>query len=660
MPSVPTFQLPAAKLAWGVLCLGLAIPGTPFALAQQAGQAAGAPALQDRPQTPAQSPSATISVTTREILLDVLVIDAQHHPVTGLKASDFTVSEEGEPQMLRHVEEHVPMTPEQVARLQSAPPLPPNTFTNLTPVANTNASTVILLDALDTPVSAQMYLREQLIAYLKEMQPGASIAIFQMDTEMRLIQGFTSDRQALLDAAKGKRDMPSLNKPFQGNSPEFRRFRRIMMRDGLQQMGRYLAGFPGRKNLLWFTGELPLTIFGTGVGNPFKDSFSVVGNDSSDDLTSATDMLTVSRVAIYPVDTRGLETPGQFDVARGGRPGRGSRFEGAHPVNNINLEAIAASTGGKAYYNTNGLKETIAQVVQEGSNYYTLAYSTTNQKWDGQYRNIKVTVNRPGVTLRHRQGYYAVNRDRQEQRQLAALEKQRSRSSQARQGAVDSSDKTQSSNAADAKPATTDEQTAAMEAGGKDAEAEGDGGADSGSGELIRHAAKNGFAAAMSLGAVAPTEVIFVARLSAEDKVEKLEKPQQPQDNALRPAYLGKPFRMYTVQLQAEARHIKVTPGVNGLHHGSVEFATVVYNQAGETVNSVLSTATFDLTDASYRKMLKSGLPVKQEIAVPEKGNYFLRLGVHDISSDQIGAMEIPVDRVTLSPAGKPASGSAI
>ena len=243
----------------------------------------GPTALAQQAPASAQPSVTTLSVTTREVLLDVLVTDASGHPVTGLKPSDFNVMEEDAPQSIKNLEEHHPMTAADVARLTTARALPPNTFTNFTPVLNTNASTVILLDALDTPLTAQMYLRQQVINYLKNMQPGASIAIFQLDTEMRLIQGFSSDQQMLLAAAESKRDMPSLQRPIRGTNEEYRRVKRETLRDGLQSMGRYLAAFPGRKNLIWFTGEVPLTIFGTGLGTPFKDSFDVLGGASPDD-----------------------------------------------------------------------------------------------------------------------------------------------------------------------------------------------------------------------------------------------------------------------------------------------------------------------------------------------------------------------------------------
>ena len=605
-----------------------------MAPAQQtpADSAAPQPALQ--PRTGDTGPK--LSITTHEVLLDVLVTDASNHPVTGLTSADFTVTEEGIPQTLKHLREHQPMGATEVARLRNVPALPPNTFTNFTPEVNTNAATVILLDALNTPIPAQMYLREQLIDYLKKMQPGATIAIFQLDTGMHLIQGFSSDPQALLAAAKSKRDMPSLQRPVHGNFEEYRRVKREILRDGLRMMGRYLAGYPGRKNLIWFTGEVPLTIFGTGLGNPFRDSFNVRdeglrgGDLTGDDLTDMVDVLTVSRVAVYPVDTRGLQVDPQYDASRGGSGGHyaSMRFASRQAFDHFNLDTVATATGGKAYYNTNGLSETIAEVVNNGSNYYTLSYSTTNKEWNGQFRKIKITVNRPGVTLQHRQGYYAVNREAQEQRQLAALQKRKAKAAAAAQapGEIPDSDEPQEP---DEKPDQT--------------------------GALIKHPNNGGFAASMALGAVPPTELVFIASVTPENQVEKLDKKSPlPQGNFLRAPYQGKPFRTYTIVVKADAHRFKLTKTADGIRHGTVEFVAVVYDPTGVTVNSLLSTASLDMQEATYRAMLQKGAVVTEKIAVPVKGNYFLRLGVHDVGGDQVGALEIPVDQVQM---GVAASG---
>ena len=576
------------------------------------------PVLKQRtdPASLAAQPAPSLVITSREVLLDVVVTDQNHHPVTGLSRSDFTITEEKEPQVLRHLEEHATMSPADVAKLKAAPPLPPNTFSNFTPIVNNNAYTVILLDALNTPIDAQMELRSQLISYLKHMEPGTPIAIFQLDTEMRLIQGFSTDPKVLLAAADSKRDMPSLQKPAHGDHYYNVVSKNQILGQGMQSIGRYLAGFPGRKSLVWFTGSVPQWATGSPtleeverrVGNPFKDSFNVF----DDAMTGLTDAMSLSRVAIYPIDARGLQTLPAFDASQR-RPPSNTRFYNNQAFGHMELDQIADATGGKAYYNTNGLKETLAEIVNNGSNYYTLAYSTTNQRWDGKFRHIRIEVNRPGVRLQYRPGYYAVDRTQLEQRQLAALQRRMVHGQQPTPAPPESSE--------DAP--VVDE-----------------------NGATIKRP-KEGFDAAMQLGAVPPTEIIFTASLDIDNSVVKLSKSDPlPKDNYLKPEFKGKPFHTFNVDIHTDPNSLNVTQSADGKRHGSLQFVTALYTADGEMINSIERRITFDMTDAGYRNLLKQGLPVKVQIAVPVKGNYFLRVGVHDLNSDRIGAVEIPVDQV--------------
>ncbi len=602
-------------------CLGVALCS--LCLTVEAQQTT--PTLQDRSQQ-----ASTLSITAREVLLDVVVTDNSGRPVTGLAASDFIVTEEGDAQHLTHLEEHHPMSADELARLKAAPALPPNTFTNFMPVENTNASTVILLDALDMGIQTQMELRQQLIDCFKHIPPGTPVAIFQIDTEMRLIQGFSSDPQVLLQAAQGKRDMPSLNRPIRGTRYEYRRARMDILRSGFQMMGRYLAGFTGRKNLIWLTGSIPQSYLsdpiGTSFGKSFRDDFAVLEDDPGDLM----DALTLSRVAVYPIDARGLQTLPQFEASNNGRPspGANSRFLGNQAFQHMDLDGFAQATGGKAYYNTNGLKEKIAAIIDDGSNYYTLAYATTNTTWNGQFRHIKVTLDRPGLRVQHRQGYYAIDRAKQEQRLLAAMQKRKAKSAANPFGEDDQA--SDDSQPAPGGPSTPEN-----------------------AGALVQHP-KGGFEATMQLGAIPPTEVIITASLAVDDKVVKLDrKAPLPADNYLEADYKGKPFRTYVVQIQADAHALRLTRTADGMRHGTVEFVTVVYDQSGKRVNSLISTAVMNLSDAHYRRMLQDGVPVRQEVAVPVKGNYFLRVGVHDVASDHIGAIEIPVDEVRAGVSGQ-------
>lgn len=574
----------------------------------------GCAALPSVAQQPAPTPALT--VTSREVLLDVVVTDKAHHPVTGLTAKNFIVSEEGQAQVIRHLEEHTTLSDADVAKLKETPPLPVNTFTNFTPIVNSNAYTVILLDALNTPVEAQMYLRDEVIAYLKHMQPGTPIAIFQLDTEMRLIQGFSADPKVLLAAAESKRDMPSIQRPIRGDRDYYLRMKNQILGEGMQSLGRYLAGFPGRKNLIWFTGQLPMWLSGSPSveeverrsGNPFRDDFTVF----DDTISGLTDALSLSRVAIYPIDARGLIPLPGFDASRR-RPGGNARFLARQGFNQINLDEIAEATGGKAYYNTNGLKDVLAEIVNNGSNYYTLAYGTTNQKWEGEFRHIKITVDRPGLTLQYRPGYYAVDRTKVEQRQLARLQR---RIARGQEPTPDPAGDYTDSPIVDEAGATIGQP-------------------------------RGGFEAAMQLGAVPPTEIIFMAQVAIGDSVIKLHKNDPlPKDNFLQPEYKGKPFRNFTLRIHTDARSLKIVKTPDGKRQGALQFVTALYTPDGAMINSIQTEVNYALGEAAYQKLLREGLFVTQQLAVPVKGNYFLRIGVHDLGNDRVGAVEIPVDQI--------------
>jgi hypothetical protein len=114
-------------------------------------------------------------------------------------------------------------------------------------------------------------------------------------------------------------------------------------------------------------------------------------------------MLTSAQVAIYPVSARGLIFDGGLDVPLA--PGDDILHELA--TSQIAMEALAQETGGRAFYNTNALDAAMAKAIDEGSHYYSLAYSPTNTRIDGKYRRIEVKLSNRDYKLSYRRGYYA-------------------------------------------------------------------------------------------------------------------------------------------------------------------------------------------------------------------------------------------------------------
>jgi hypothetical protein len=119
----------------------------------------------------------------------------------------------------------------------------------------------------------------------------------------------------------------------------------------------------------------------------------------------ATQALSNANVSVYPIDARGLMALDPAGSAENQKVGeRGS----SRTENFDTLEMLAQDTGGKAFYNQNQIEHAIREVVREAAMTYTLAYYSTAAEPDGKFRDIKVSVNRPGVSLRYRRGYYAL------------------------------------------------------------------------------------------------------------------------------------------------------------------------------------------------------------------------------------------------------------
>jgi hypothetical protein len=71
------------------------------------------------------------------------------------------------------------------------------------------------------------------------------------------------------------------------------------------------------------------------------------------------------------------------------------------------LNRVAIATGGKAFYNSNGIRDAIATAVEQGSNHYALSYTSSNKTYDGKFRKIEVLLGEKGYTPHYRQGYFA-------------------------------------------------------------------------------------------------------------------------------------------------------------------------------------------------------------------------------------------------------------
>jgi VWFA-related protein len=115
-------------------------------------------------------------------------------------------------------------------------------------------------------------------------------------------------------------------------------------------------------------------------------------------------------VSVYPVSAEGLGDPRHYQAqyADGSRQSADLLSQDLWTAGNqIAMEKLAKDTGGEAFYNTNDLADAITRAIDDGSRYYTLAYSPGDKTSDGKFRTINVWLEHENYKLSYRRGYYA-------------------------------------------------------------------------------------------------------------------------------------------------------------------------------------------------------------------------------------------------------------
>src|SRR5262249_38978988 len=125
------------------------------------------------------------------------------------------------------------------------------------------------------------------------------------------------------------------------------------------------------------------------------------------EMDAAARALNESGIAVYPVDARGLLPSVAFSSTARRAPAKMPTIGQAN-ANIDTMNELAERTGGRAAFNTNDLARAMRRAVDDGRMTYTLGYYSTDERQDGKFRDIKVTVDRPGAEVRARKGYFAL------------------------------------------------------------------------------------------------------------------------------------------------------------------------------------------------------------------------------------------------------------
>jgi VWFA-related protein len=576
------------------------------------------------------SPVSTLHLNSRAVLIDVVVTDHDGASVSGLRQDAFTVIEQGKPQSIAFFEEHKGASKLQPAEL---PALPPDVFSNFSPLPQPAAVNVLLLDSLNTPLADQSYVRNQALKYLKALKPGSRMAIFTMSMGLRYVQGFTDDPAVLAAALGGKKahdiEAPALLKTQQDTDAQqslmaemeevmpagpggtttastaamidamnsfFQRTdvaqeddRAYRTLANLQQLSAFLRTFPGRKNLIWFSESFPLVLVGVAPAQ-FNGTDTRTETRFEGDMKKTVNLLTAARIAVYPVDARGTKENGFYEAENTlslavRTPDRLSSSNGAQQnslltegtIRNADQESmktLAQESGGKAYVNTNGFSQVISDVTSATSDFYTISYTPENKKMDGSFRRVEVKLAGAKYNLSYRRGYFADDID------LPGTPR-----SSATQRAV-----------------TTDPLGPFEDFG------------------------------------MPQTEQILYKAL-----VKPIPATPDQQDD---PKIQGKgPHNRYSIDFAIDLKDLKLESTPDGLHTGTLNLTLIVYDRYGHPASRKDHLVALSIKPDAYQVFEKTGVQLHDSIEVP-KGQFWLRTGVFDQASQKVGTMEIPLNAV--------------
>jgi len=388
-----------------------------------------------------QQPQA-IKVNSQLVEINVVALDKAGQPVVDLTKDDFEVFDNGKPQEVR-----IFSLETKTEHAATPAPLPEHVFSNKTlgKVATAPGVSVVLFDLLNTEFADQANAKQQLLSLMHKMQPGERIGVYVLGREVSVLHDFTDDPRQLAAVLARFEGQPSPELATVGETQlgplglgddanRFAEAERLLKRaqnvqkdyfnvdratttlNVIKNIARHLARQPGRKSLVWISGSFPFTL---GVSQQdldemAKDSPNRERGSFKALFDSAMRAVSDANMAIYPVDARGLIPSSVFDAGNpSGSPDGYSRTEERnrplyHPPNLDSMENLANKSGGRAFFNTNDLQQSISTALADNRVTYTLAFSPASAP-DDKFHALRVTTRRKDVTLRYRHGYLAAS-----------------------------------------------------------------------------------------------------------------------------------------------------------------------------------------------------------------------------------------------------------
>lgn len=312
-----------------------------------------------------------IRVTTEMVEVNVVVRD-KNGPVSGLQQDDFVLRDRGRVQKIA-------VFRAENSRIEHAAALAPGQFTNRPSDATSQHAVVIVWDHLNTDFGDSGLARAKVLKALGQIQTNDRVCLYALDSELRVIQDFTSDSSTLVEALRKYReeklarpfDIPLLSIADAGDArvaemymainaevtAKSATYRGDRTAAAVRAIVNHLAGVPGRKSVIWIASVIP----------------------------GATAGLVNAGIAVYPVDLSGTSP--------------------ISPQSTYFERTIAQQSGGVAFVH-NDVRGAIDRAVKDSEVSYTLGFYP--DRTPDRLNALKIEVKRKGLEAGYRAAYSGI------------------------------------------------------------------------------------------------------------------------------------------------------------------------------------------------------------------------------------------------------------
>ena len=263
------------------------------------------------------------------------------------------------------------------------------------------AHAIILLDAVNVRYTEMSFERDQVTKFLRSN--GGKLAIptciaVLTDTGVQVQKGFTLDGNLLASSVeKQVIGLRSVNRSagFYGATERF-----SISATALRTLSSYAGSLPGRKFLLWISPGWPI-LSGAAVELTNKAEEQIFAN-----IMQISSELRNANMTLYAIDPLGASEDLTHAVYYQDFVKGVSKPQDAQ-IGNLALQVLAEQSGGLALRGSTDIAGMMSRCMLDATSWYEVRLARADAVGDKPYHRIDLKVDRPGVAVRTRNGYYS-------------------------------------------------------------------------------------------------------------------------------------------------------------------------------------------------------------------------------------------------------------